>query len=297
MKGSQDVRFYVAVALGVAAASAGVVLWERRPKTPPLVSPASPAAPVVAWCAQGLVAIPGGGCFAAPARTPAPLVVYLHGRHSDETLAEELARQARVAKLGTARGFAVLALRGKRGQCSDPQLASFWCWPSNEKNAADAEKWVAEWSPALAEAEKRAGRSKRHLLGFSNGGYFAVIIATRGLLPFDDVAVAHAGPVEPTSARGAKPPMLLLTADDDPSNDEMMRLDGELARAAWPHRIVAREGGHELPEADVEWALAFFARGAVTGGHAPRHKEISEAGTPDAAADQEDHLDAGEPSE
>ncbi|HEY8075612.1 MAG TPA: PHB depolymerase family esterase [Labilithrix sp.] len=292
MADPKDVRFYGAVVLGVAAVSVAVVLSARRPKGPPLVSPTSPAAPAVAWCARGLEPIAGGGCFAAPARTPAPLVVYLHGRHADETLAEELARQARVARLGTSRGFAVLALRGKRGECTDPQLASFWCWPSNEKNAVDGAKWVAEWEPAIAEAERRAGRSRRHLLGFSNGGYFAVVIATRGLLPFDAVAVAHAGPVEPTVARGAKPPMLLVTADDDPSNDEMMRLDAELARAEWPHHIVARGGGHELPDEDVQWALAFFARAEggrlppAPGGHAPRHKEsMPEGGEPDAATE------------
>jgi hypothetical protein len=97
---------------------------------------------------------------------------------------------------------------------------------------------------------------------FSSGGYFAAIIATRALRPFDAIAIAHAGPVEPTSAAGSKPPILLLTADDDPSADETSRLDTELTRAAWPHQLVVHEGGHDLPEWDVRIALTFFTRTA-----------------------------------
>jgi predicted esterase len=272
--------------VGVAAVSGGILLNDRRPRI--ANGAEGPLAPdgLVPWCAAGLDAIAGGGCFAAPATRPRGLAVYLHGRHTTATASEELARQARVARIGVAHGYAVLALRGKRGECTDPSLREFWCWPSNETNAADGPRYVAEWEPALAAAEQRVGHGRRVLIGFSSGGYFAVMIATRALAKFDAVTIAHAGPVSPTASKGARPPMLLVTADDDPSNDEMMRLDSELTQAKWPHVITAREGGHELPEQDVEWAFTFFTRTEREAlplkppiGRAPHKRE------PDAAPD------------
>jgi dienelactone hydrolase len=98
------------------------------------------------------------------------------------------------------------------------------------------------------------------LFGFSNGAYFATLVATRALGAFDAIAIAHGGPVPPTRANGKKPPLLLLTADDDPSDGEMRQLDAELAREKWPHELVSREGGHALPDADIAFALSFFDR-------------------------------------
>jgi dienelactone hydrolase len=98
------------------------------------------------------------------------------------------------------------------------------------------------------------------LLGFSNGGYFAGLLASRGLLDVDAVAIAHAGPVEPVRALARKPPMLLLSADDDVAQDDMIRLDEELTREKWAHDSYARAGGHGLTDEDIDAALAFFAR-------------------------------------
>jgi predicted esterase len=260
------VRFYVAVALGVLAVSAGVLLYGRSRNLGRWAvagEPGGPQGALVNWCAAGLEPIAGGGCFAlapAPAGKPAALLVYLHGRYAPETEAEEMERQARVARLGTARGYSVLTLRGKQGQCTDPTLATWWCWPSNERNATDGEAFVASWGAALAEAERRARPARRVLLGFSNGGYFASLIASRGLLPLDAVTVAHAGPVAPMTPVRSKPPMLLIDADDDPSSPEVLHLDADLTRETWPHAMVIREGTHALPEWDVEMALTFFDR-------------------------------------
>jgi predicted esterase len=255
-------RFHAAVALGVVAVCALIVLRERSSaRRHALASTADTA--VVDWCGEGLEAIAGGGCFAASrsvARGPATLLVYLHGRYAPEGTSDELERQSRVARLATARGYAVLALRGMQGQCTDPQLASWWCWPSNERNAGDGPAFVARWSVALAEAERRARPAHRVLLGFSNGGYFASLIASRALAPFDAVAIAHAGPVEPMTPTGAAPPVLLVDADDDPSGPEVSRLDAALTRASWPHDLVVREGGHALGDWDVAMALTFFDR-------------------------------------
>ncbi|MBX3187690.1 MAG: hypothetical protein KF819_11770 [Labilithrix sp.] len=257
----RSARFYVAVALGVAAVSAAVLLRQPRPSSGGVEPP--PGA-IVRWCADGLAPIPGGGCFAAPAEikpNATPLVVYLHGRHAPVNVGDELERQTRVARLATARGYAVLALRGAQGQCSDPAYAAFWCWPSNERNASDGAAFVARWSDALRAAEAKIGRERRVLLGFSNGGYFAALIASRELMSFDAVAVAHAGPVMPMRPSSpSPPPMLLVTAEDDSANPEMLRLDAELTREGWLHATVEREGGHALTEWDVETALTFFDR-------------------------------------
>jgi hypothetical protein len=53
---------------------------------------------------------------------------------------------------------------------------------------------------------------------------------------------------------------LLITADADVSVLSMMQLDDELTREAWPHAVVARDGGHDLLEPDIDAALAFFTR-------------------------------------
>ena len=262
-------RIYVAVALGVLgvlAVSAAVFVRKGPREIRPALAGAADAAAVVEWCGEGLEAIAGGGCFAGlrptpgtPAR-PTTLLVYLHGRYAPEGTAEELERQSRVARLGTARGYAVLALRGMQGQCTDPQLATWWCWPSNERNASDGPAFVARWSIALAEAERRAQPTRRVLLGFSNGAYFAALIASRALAPFGAFAIAHGGPVQPMTPTGTMPPVLLIDADDDPSGPEMSRLDADLARESWPHAVVVREGGHALPEWDIDMALTFFDR-------------------------------------
>ncbi len=213
------------------------------------------------WCAPNLEPIEGGGCFAAPERErveDTPLLVYLHGRYSPDTVREEMDRQARVAIEAVARGFAVLALRGTQGECTQPEYATYWCWPSNERNAGDGPSFVARWQPALRAAKLRAGPGPNVLLGFSNGGYFATLIVTRGLFDFDAVAIAHAGPVQPTRALGQTPPILLITATEDVSDPEMRRLDDELTRENWPHSLASRGGGHALPDWDIDTALTFF---------------------------------------
>ena len=196
----------------------------------------------------------------ASASRPPALLVYLHGRYAPETVADEMERQSPRGAHGTARGYSVLTLRGKQGQCTDPQLATWWCWPSNERNASDGPAFVASWGAAFAEAERRARPRRRVLLGFSNGGYFASLIASRGLMPLDAITIAHAGPVAPMTPVRTKPPMLLIDADDDPSSAELLHLDADLTRETWPHAMVIREGAHALPEWDVEMALTFFDR-------------------------------------
>ncbi|MBS2015615.1 MAG: hypothetical protein JST00_22195 [Deltaproteobacteria bacterium] len=262
-RASDAVRFYVAVGLGVTAAVIGILL--RRESVPPPPRPPQDDA-IATWCADGFEAI-RGGCLALPPRSatpgkPTPLVIFLHGRYGADGVERMMETQARVGRIGTARGYAVLALRGRQGECTDPTLASWWCWPSNERNAADGPAFVQRFMPPIAEAERRIGRGRRVLLGFSNGAYFAALIASRSLLPIDAVAIAHGGPVEPMTPVGAPPPALLVNADEDPSDAEMQRLAADLTRERWPFAFVERGGGHALPDWDVEMALTFFDRTA-----------------------------------
>lgn len=270
--------------------------------------PAEDETTAIAWCADGLQPIAGGGCLALPANaggigTSAPLLIYLHGIYEQDHPDEELDRQHRVAARATARGFAVLALRSGVGVCH-PGVADFatrFCWPSNEQVADRAREFVDGWATALGATERRIGRGPRTVLGFSSGGYFAALLAARSLFAADTFVVAHGGPVEPIHGGPSRPPLLLLSADDDVAQGEMVRLDDELTREGWPHDHRARDGTHGLTDGDIDVALAFATRTPREGlplrpalaGHAPRWRE-REAAAEEAAGTVDD---AGEPTE
>ncbi|HEY8091133.1 MAG TPA: hypothetical protein VIF09_24890, partial [Polyangiaceae bacterium] len=203
-----------------------------------------------------------GGCLAiAPsAEGPQPLLVYLHGRYARGATTEEADRQRRLGALATARGFAVLALRGRLGECTAAELSAWYCWPSNEHNEDGAAAVVGTWAGALARAHARARTKTRFVLGFSNGAYFAGLLALHGLFEADAFVIAHGGPVDPIRSLPRRPPLLLLSADDDVAQDDMIRLDGERTREGWPHDSYARAGAHGLTDGDIEAALSFFER-------------------------------------
>jgi predicted esterase len=250
-------------AIGTVAFSSFTEPKIAPPATRPEVSPdlSVPAEPVADWCAPGYEAI-AGGCLALSATAPAPVavLVYLHGRYEENAAAEEVDRQRRLATSATARGFAVLALRGRLGECTWAELSRWFCWPSNERNARDAPDFVDAWEGALLEAHRRAGSKRRFVLGFSNGAYYAGLLATRGLFDADAFAIAHGGPVEPVATAARMAPLLLLSADEDVAQDDMIRLDEDLTREHWPHDSYARAGPHGLTDSDIDAALTFFAR-------------------------------------
>lgn len=262
-----------AIALLVAgttlAAGAGLAFSVKRPSPAPSHpaqadtprEPAPPAEPVADWCAPGYEAI-AGGCLALPASTdaPHPVILYLHGRYAHGAATEEVDRQRRLGATATTRGFAVLAVRGRMGECTAAELAKWYCWPSNEHNEDGASAVVATWSGALEEAHRRARSKTRYVLGFSNGAYFASLLATRALLDAEAFAIACGGPVEPLHALPKTPPLLLLSADDDIDQDDMLRLDAQLTREHWPHDGYARAGAHGLTDSDIDEALTFFTR-------------------------------------
>jgi predicted esterase len=256
------------VLAGALVGSLTVVMALRPPpRTAAPVVAAAPAdtpastEPVADWCAPGYEAL-GGGCLALPATatSPAPLIVYLHGRYARAAASEEVDRQRRLGAAATAGGFAVLALRGRLGECSSPELASWYCWPSNDHNKDGASAVVASWAGTLAEAHRRTHSPTQLVLGFSNGAYFAGLLATDGLIEADAFVVAHGGPVEVGHAPEKASPVLLLSADDDVAQDDMIRLDADLTKAGWPHDSYARAGVHGLTDGDIDAALTFFRR-------------------------------------
>jgi predicted esterase len=123
---------------------------------------------------------------------------------------------------------------------------------------------VNAWTGVLAEAHRRAGSNTRYILGFSNGAYFAGLIATHALLDADAYVIAHGGPVEPVHATRGTPPLLLLSADDDVAQDDMIHLDEELTREHWAHDSYARAGAHGLTDQDIDATLTFFTRARET---------------------------------
>ena len=220
-----------------------------------------PDAATVAWCADGLAAVPGGGCYAAPRGDgPWPLILYLHGIFEPLAASDELDRQSRVASRAVRRGFAVLALRGHVGQCSAPEYATRVCWPSNERNEGAGPSYVDEWRAPLAAAKRLGATGNRYVLGFSNGGYFSGLLAQRGWFSARAFVVARGGPVEPVHGPEPKPPILLTFSEGDPSHDEMMKLADDLTRDAWAHDQFASQGGHALPDMDIDAALDFFRK-------------------------------------
>jgi predicted esterase len=267
-----DVRRARLLALLLAGAVVGsaAALFTLRRQRPPILSsaravhpaePALPTEPPADWCAPGYEPI-AGGCLAlsATAQDPQPVLVYLHGRYARDAAAEEVDRQRRLGTAATTHGFAVLALRGRLGECTAAELAQWFCWPSNEHNEEGAAAVVATWAEPLREAHRRSRSKTRFVLGFSNGAYFAGLLATQGLLDAEAFVIAHGGPVEPVQVLPRMPPLLLLSADDDIAQDDMIRLDGALTRERWPHDSYARAGAHGLTDGDMEAALSFFTR-------------------------------------
>lgn len=249
------------VALPCAIACAWLArIWATRPKeASPALEPAPmEPEPTADWCVPGFEATEGG-CIALPSGSaPTALVVYLHGRYAPDAAANEVDRQRRLASHAVKKGYAVLATRSRLGLCSDSELAGWFCWPTTEA-AADAEA-LQRWERVVEGTQRRVGATRRYLLGFSSGGYYAGMIASHAWVPFDAVAVAHAGPVEPVRPAGPMPPMLLLSADDDVAQVDMMRFEADLQRSDWPHDAYARSGAHDLADSDIDAALSFFAR-------------------------------------
>ena len=167
-------RLTVVAATFVLAGSSAFYATKHGHVPMPLVSvpiPPTEAAPEAPadWCAEGFKAI-AGGCVAASRDPAQSLIVYLHGRYARDAAAEEIDRQRRLATVATTHGFSVIALRGDLGMCTAPELADWFCWPSNEHNASQAESTLSKRMPAIDWARTHTGARSLFLLGFSMEG-------------------------------------------------------------------------------------------------------------------------------
>jgi len=215
-------------------------------------------------CGEGLLPL-GEACFAAPrgADETTPVVIYLHGMFPSDYPEQSLQAQRELAAVTTARGFALLVPRGRLGLCDfRPELRRWYCWPSTARAAPLAGEIALEWEPLWRALDDRLGKPdkprRRFVLGYSNGGFFAALLAARGDVPFDGYAIAHAGPVEPAWFDPAGPaPVLLLSAEGQ--SPLMESLHARLGEAGWAHEYRVRPGPNALTDRDIEDALAFFA--------------------------------------
>ena len=190
-------------------------------------TPTKPVATLSAsdsWCPDGFEVGPQDTCFAVPERTTkdTPVLVYLHGMYAGHGSPEEW----RLVRSATARGFAVVMPRGKRGLCAwKAELSDHFCWPQEIDDPAAFKHVVAEWDRVLwqVDAILEGGAHKRYVLGYSNGGFFAAYIAEHGLFPAQAYSIVNGGPLG-TTAKPAKPaPMLLLAAQDDATQGPKMK--------------------------------------------------------------------------
>ncbi len=211
----------------------------------------------------------GAACLALPkdAGPDTPVVMYLHGMYPASAPQETLEAQRLLARLVTEAGFALLIPRGRLGLCDwHPDLLNWYCWPASAAVAGMSAEMALGWELLWQGLEQRLGPSeqgkprRRFLLGYSNGGFFAALLAARGDVPFDGYAIVDGGPVEPAwFDPGRAAPVLLLSAQDDRWQAPLMEhLHQLLDEAGWPHDYRLRKGGHALTRSDVEGSLGFF---------------------------------------
>jgi poly(3-hydroxybutyrate) depolymerase len=229
----------------------------------PSCTPPKPVAHLSAsdsWCPDGFEVGPQDTCFAVP-ETPGkdtPVLVYLHGMYAGHGSAEEWD----LVKSATARGFAVVIPRGKRGLCAwKAELKDHFCWPQETDDPQAFKNVVAEWERVLwqVDAILEPGTHKRYVLGFSNGGFFAAYIAEHGLFPAQAYAIVNGGPLEAPQKSPKPVPVMLVTAHDDATQGPKMKeLHDGLAKVGWTHAFCSRPGPHPLAREDIDASVRFF---------------------------------------
>lgn len=248
-----------------ALASLGLVsaLASACGTTPPPARPALTANE--SWCPDGFEIGPQDTCFAVPEShtKDTPVVVYLHGMYKGHGSAEEWALVRSVA----AKGFAVVIPRGKRGLCAwKAELSDHFCWPHEPEDPQSFKSIVAEWERVLwqIDALLEGGTHKRYVLGFSNGGFFAEHLATRGFFHAQAYAIVNGGPLEgetfPRAEKGAPPMLLLASEGEEAQGPKMKALHEGLAQGGWPHAYCARPAEPALSQADIDAAVGFFKK-------------------------------------
>jgi dienelactone hydrolase len=196
-----------------------------------------------------------------PGLSHRPVVVFLHGQlalDSDAIADEEVTERRVRARLGEA-GFDVWVPRGRAGLCDwDDDAKRLLCWPSDERKLDEARTIASEWPRALH------GRRPALVVGFSNGGAFATLLAVHGLTFACGFVALHGFPAGALHVDAPRPSPLLLVSARGASWEagQLEATARALDSAHWPFRATAREGTHGVEDADLEEVLA-FARGAL----------------------------------
>jgi hypothetical protein len=215
------------------------------------------------WCPEGFESGPSETCFMIPEHPTkdTPVLVYLHGLYQKKGSPEEWA----AARAATARGFALVLPRGKRGLCAwRTEVKDQYCWPQDPEDLPTIKSVIAEWDRVLwqVDALLEGGTHKRYVLGNGSGGAFASFIATHGLFPAQAVAVADGGGLGAVGKAKTVPVLLLGSQDDTDHAPKMKELNDALGRAAWPHASCPRSGPPGITPDDVDAALRFFKHDA-----------------------------------
>ena len=189
-----------------------------------------------------------------PGSPPRPRIVFLHGMVAGEDPTPiDPAVKARLES----EGFDVVTPMGRVGLCDWNEASkAARCWPSDEQKLevakAIASTWPASDKPTL-------------VVGFSNGGAFATLLALHGLYPACGFASLHGFPAGDLHADGPKRPVLLTggrAAEWEP--DQLAQTRAKLEDLGWRYETKLHAGGHSVSDNDVR-ALLPWARATLRG--------------------------------
>jgi len=178
--------------------------------------------------------------------------VFLHGVvAADDAASVDPAVKARLER----EGFDVVTPTGRVGLCDWNEASkAARCWPSDERQLEVARAIAATW-----------GASDRPTLvvGFSNGGAFATLLALHGLYPACGYATLHGFPAGELHAVGPKRPLLLTAgraAAWEP--DQLAETTAKLQDLGWRYETKLHAGGHSVSDNDLR-ALLPWARATL----------------------------------
>ncbi len=220
-----------------------------------------------AWCSDGWFGLDEHTCAYLPASNQAPnaVVVFLHGMMPPD--ASAAGQQQVVAQAAETLGVAALFPRGRPGLCAwDKSVLDQYCWPtSRDVVDAHAPSFAAEWDASLGLMQQalNVAITRRYVLGFSNGGYFASYIGLEGWWPADGFGVVAAGRsyVDATLLSQASPPGYIAVGalDGKPVQNSAQNLAYFLSQQGWPNQFVLHPmRGHEVWPDDIEVAGALW---------------------------------------
>ncbi|MGK4004438.1 hypothetical protein WMF31_17515 [Sorangium sp. So ce1036] len=217
------------------------------------------------WCSEGWSGLDDHTCFHVPetAARGAPILHVLHGIMAPDALPVSL--QAIAAEAAAALGAVAVFPRGRQGLCTfSPSVASYFCWPTRREIVdAEAPALLDEWTRAEARIAQVLGDSfsRRYVMGFSNGGYFASYIALEGLLHVDGAGLVGAGRmvIEEHLFSQERPPIYIAVGERELASTiaSAENLADLLTQHGWEHELVVHPGrGHEIHADDFTRAWA-----------------------------------------